>query len=110
LKSNSLLRRQQLERLAEWADEAPDPVLLVGDFNTPRESWLFRRSLGIYIDAFTDAGCGWGYTFVGAKTTVRIDHILLGPGWRCQRSWIGPDVGSPHLPVVADLVWDKRQP
>ncbi len=110
LNANSSLREQQLQRLANWADEVPDPVVLVGDFNTPRESCIFRHYLGKYSDAFTEAGCGWGYTFIGAKTTVRIDHILLGSGWRCQHAWIGPDVGSPHLPVVADLIWNIPQP
>jgi endonuclease/exonuclease/phosphatase (EEP) superfamily protein YafD len=36
---------------------------------------------------------------------VRIDHILAGPGWQAERCWVGPDVGSPHRPVIADLIW-----
>ena len=39
------------------------------------------------------------------KTTVRIDHVLAGKGWNCVRCWVGPNVGSPHRPVLADLVW-----
>jgi vancomycin resistance protein VanJ len=43
---------------------------------------------------------------------VRIDHILAGPGWYCARCWVGPDVGSPHRPVLADLIatWKGENP
>jgi endonuclease/exonuclease/phosphatase (EEP) superfamily protein YafD len=47
----------------------------------------------------------WSYTFFGGKTAVRIDHILAGPGWRCRRCRVGPDAGSPHRPVIADMTW-----
>jgi vancomycin resistance protein VanJ len=103
--SDSALRRNQSENLAAWASRAPGPVLLLGDFNTPPESALFRQEWHGFGDAFATAGCGWGYTFYGGKTMVRIDHILLGPGWQCQHCWVGPNVGSPHRPVLADLRW-----
>jgi endonuclease/exonuclease/phosphatase (EEP) superfamily protein YafD len=80
-------------------------VLLAGDFNTPPESALFSQLWGGYTDAFSTAGWGWGYTFRSWKTTVRIDHILAGPGWSCERCWVGPYVGSPHRPVLADLTY-----
>jgi endonuclease/exonuclease/phosphatase (EEP) superfamily protein YafD len=40
---------------------------------------------------------------VTRKTGVRIDHILAGHGWRCRRCWVGPNIGSAHRPVIADL-------
>jgi endonuclease/exonuclease/phosphatase (EEP) superfamily protein YafD len=102
---NSDLRAEQSENLARAAAEAPGPVLLAGDFNTPPESVLFRRVWGRYADAFAAAGFGYGWTFYGSHTEVRIDHVLAGKGWRPTRCWVGPDVGSPHRPVLADLVW-----
>jgi endonuclease/exonuclease/phosphatase (EEP) superfamily protein YafD len=105
LRAGSDLRREQCANLAREADDVAGPVLLAGDFNTPPESVLFREVFGRYTDAFSAAGWGWGYTFIGGRTTVRIDHILAGPGWRCDRCWIGPNVGSPHRPVIADLTW-----
>ena len=44
-----------------------------------------------------------------STAAVRIDHILAGPGWRCGRCWVGPDVGSPHRPLLADLVYSPAQ-
>jgi len=105
LEGGSALRWQQCENLAHEAEQVSGPVLLVGDFNTPPESAIFRQVWGHYTDAFSSAGWGWGYTFIGGKTTVRIDHILAGSGWRCERCWIGPNLGSPHRPVLADLIW-----
>jgi endonuclease/exonuclease/phosphatase family metal-dependent hydrolase len=101
---NSALRRRQSENLVRLADEATGLVVLLGDFNTPSESAVFRAVWVRYRDAFSSSGWGWGYTFRGAKTDVRIDHILLSPGWHCERCWVGPNVGSPHLPVLADLI------
>jgi endonuclease/exonuclease/phosphatase family metal-dependent hydrolase len=103
--AGSALRRVQSERVARAADDVPGPVLLLGDFNTPAESAIFRRVWGRYTDAFTAAGWGWGYTFVSRRVAVRIDHILFGPGFRCERCWVAGTVGSPHRPVLADAVW-----
>ena len=33
-------------------------------FNTPVESALFRRVWAGYADAFSEAGCGWGFTYL----------------------------------------------
>jgi endonuclease/exonuclease/phosphatase (EEP) superfamily protein YafD len=101
----SALRRMQSEHVARAADDVSGPVLLLGDFNTPTESATFRRVWARYTDAFTAAGWGWGYTFRSRRVAVRIDHILLGPGFRCERSWVAVNVGSPHRPVLADVVW-----
>jgi endonuclease/exonuclease/phosphatase (EEP) superfamily protein YafD len=105
LEAGTDLRWQQSESLAREAGQVNGPVVLVGDFNTPPESAIFRRFWSRYTDAFSSAGWGWGYTFIGGRTMVRIDHILAGRGWRCERCWVAPSIGSPHRPVVADLIW-----
>lgn len=105
LKEGTELRWEQSENVASEANEVPGAVLLVGDFNTPPESTIFRTVWSRYTDAFSSAGWGWGYTFIGGRTTVRIDHILASAGWRCERCWVAPSIGSPHRPVIADLIW-----
>jgi vancomycin resistance protein VanJ len=102
--ANMVRRRRQCEYLARHADGLRSPVLLAGDFNTPPESAIFREVWADYSDAFGTAGWGWGYTFTGSKTMVRIDHVLAGKDWQCDRCWVGPDVGSPHRPVFAELI------
>jgi endonuclease/exonuclease/phosphatase (EEP) superfamily protein YafD len=105
IQAGSELRWLQSEKLAKKVAGIQGPVLLVGDFNTPPESAIFRTQWGDWTNAFSASGVGWGYTFVARRTVVRIDHILAGKGWYCERCWLGPDVGSPHRPVLADLIW-----
>jgi vancomycin resistance protein VanJ len=109
LEDASRLRWGQSENLARAARAVEGPVLLAGDFNTPPESAIFRRPWSGFTDAFGSAGWGWGYTFIGGRTLVRIDHILAGPGWNCDSCWVGPNVGSPHRPLLADLTWPAER-
>jgi endonuclease/exonuclease/phosphatase family metal-dependent hydrolase len=102
---NTALRDRQSAALAAAAGRVGGPVLVVGDFNTPTESAVFRRHWGGYRDAFGAAGWGWGHTFRSRWTRVRIDHVLVGGGGRASACWVGPDVGSPHRPVIADVSW-----
>lgn len=103
--ANMALRRRQSEYVARHAAALPNPVLLAGDFNTPPESALFREVWSGFFDAFSTAGWGWGYTFRGGKTMVRIDHVLASKDWTCERCRVGPSVGSPHRPVIAELLY-----
>ena len=107
IETNMARRWEQSEKAAQEASTVSGPLLIVGDFNTPSESYLFRRVWAGYADAFTPAGWGWGYTFFNSRTMTRIDHILSGEGWNCSRCWVGPDIGSPHRPVLAELIWTR---
>ena len=107
--TNEADRLEQSESIAAKARQIKEPHLLVGDFNTPPQSAIFPKVWPAYTDAFATAGTGWGYTFYGSKTMVRIDHILASKGWYCSRCWVGPEVGSPHRPVIADLIWPASE-
>jgi endonuclease/exonuclease/phosphatase (EEP) superfamily protein YafD len=102
LRANSDLRRRQSEKVRRWLGGWGGPVLIAGDFNTPPESTVYRECWSPYANAFSSAGLGFGPTFFTARNSVRIDHLLAGPGWQCRRCWVGPPVGSPHRPVLAD--------
>lgn len=88
-------------------------VVLCGDFNTTERSadWRRVRAAG-FEDAFRAAGRGPGFTFpignrylgIPAPTCVRIDYVWIGRALAARRAWVGPDLGSDHLPVLADLV------
>ena len=102
-------RRQHASELAsDWASSFSDPLILAGDFNMPVESSLYRTLWDRFFNAFSCAGFGFGYTewptIRGPRFGIRIDHILTSAHWRAERCWVGPYVGSDHLPVIADLV------
>jgi vancomycin resistance protein VanJ len=105
LEKNTQQRREQSRLGSSWARQLDGPLLIAGDFNMTDESAVYGEFWSPYADAWTHAGSGWGYTYRNKRTAIRIDHILAGPGWRCRRCWVGPDVGSEHLPVLADFEW-----
>lgn len=83
------------------------PVILAGDFNMPVESTIYRETWSDFANAFSVVGRGYGWTFrdrpYGVPLDVRIDHILTANGATPLTCEIGPDIGSDHLPVIADI-------
>ena len=106
------IQRRRLETAAvrDWIDSFDGPSIVAGDFNMPVQSTIYRRTWRDRTNAFSAAGFGFGYTkrtpiqaLEGLDYGVRIDHILADPGVKILRCWVGPDVGSDHLPVCADV-------
>jgi len=105
-----------LARIQEVAAKGV-PVVLMGDFNATPESEPYR----IVASGLTDtralserAPYGPAGTFNNFKhegvATDRIDHILVGPGFRVLRHGTLTDsyeahYPSDHFPIVADLAW-----
>ncbi|WP_437774259.1 endonuclease/exonuclease/phosphatase family protein [Sorangium sp. So ce1097] len=104
------LRAWESELARQWVDEAPYPLIVVGDLNMPVDSAIYRRFWSGFENAFSRAGLGFGATKRTRWFGIRIDHVLAGPGWTTERAWIGPDLGSDHLPILADLRWTGALP
>jgi vancomycin resistance protein VanJ len=85
----------------------PQPIIVAGDFNMPADSPVFRKFWGGYANAFSRSGFGYGLTEVaaihGMEFRMRIDHILTGAGLDSRSCWVGPSVGSDHLPLIAEI-------
>ncbi len=104
LSINSDLRSDQARLVQSRAEQVAGPMLILGDFNTPIESRIYRREFSGYINAFSEAGFGFGSTHFTQNTGVRIDHILLSSHWSVAACWVGPMIGPDHRPVFADLI------
>jgi endonuclease/exonuclease/phosphatase (EEP) superfamily protein YafD len=86
------------------------PVIVAGDFNqTPWTPWhrAFRERSGL-VDA---AGTSWPEAtrrpFGGLPWSLLatpIDRVLVRPGIGVTGFHVGPQFGSDHNPVTADLV------
>jgi vancomycin resistance protein VanJ len=100
-------RREQSQAVASIVKKLTYPVILAGDFNMPEESSIYREDWSEYKNAFSQSGFFFGYTFTGdvrgIPFKIRIDHILCNAAWAPARCWIGSNVGSDHLPLIADL-------
>lgn len=100
-------RESSARTVRDGIDALEGAKVVVGDFNTPVESTIYRRVWGDLINGFDRVGKGYGITqrvaVKGFTFGARIDHVLTGPGLTPRVCQIGPDVGSDHLPVVADV-------
>ena len=103
VEQNSLSRRDGARALGEKQADIKEPLLLCGDFNLPIDSAIYRDHLSTLTDAFSQAGTGFGWTYHAPFTLTRIDHILCNRDWNCRQCWVGPNIGSPHRPLIADL-------
>ena len=95
--------------LAEIVREANGRVIVAGDFNMPVESAIYRANWSGFTNAFSCAGWGFGATKATGWHGIRIDHVLLGPGWTCLGASVGPDLGLDHRPMMVDLSWQGTQ-
>ncbi len=103
LRQKSVLREIELRRAAQWAGEQGRPALVLGDFNTPPESRHLRRYWSDWTDAFAHVGWGIGATRLNGWIRARIDYVMADDNWTVVEAKVGPDVGSDHLPIVAQV-------
>ena len=108
LLNEEIVHRQNTSQAIRRAiDSLPLPMIIAGDFNMPADSPVFRQSWGGYANAFSRTGFGYGSTeeavVGGMKFRVRIDHILTGAGLDSRSCWVGPSIGSDHLPLTAEI-------
>ena len=110
---NAEIRDRESERSGYWSSLHADrvPVVVVGDFNMPVESSIYRRYWRKpLVNAFEKRGLGFGFSkFEGSLLRIRIDHVLAAPRFfDVQGAWVLKDVGSDHRPVLADLKFKSR--
>ena len=98
-------RNDQLRALAKFVCQQRGAVLLCGDLNLSPWSPHF---LDLLRDSrLADSGRGFGIqpTWPAENFWLRtpIDHCLVSPQIMVRRRWLGPPVGSDHLPVILDF-------
>ena len=99
-------RDAALKDLATRLRQEPLPVIVAGDFNaTP-----WSHGMQPLAEAgLRDTMLGRGFSATWRRTlpilAVPIDQILLGGPIGTQARWTGPELGSDHRAVVAELRW-----
>ncbi|MCP4539011.1 MAG: hypothetical protein GY832_17890 [Chloroflexi bacterium] len=96
--------------VAQMAREG-EPSILMGDFNLvdQNDNYGLLKEAGLR-DAFRVAGWGFGATWPARNLEplwpmIRIDYVWYTSQFHATRAWVGPDAGSDHLPVLAELEW-----
>ena len=97
--------RKEGKRVLTMLDETRgDPLIVAGDFNMPADDSAMGALASSFRFAFEEGGWGYGYTRPAQYPWVRIDHILTGPEWTVVRAAVGPNIGSDHRPMSAELI------
>jgi len=102
LYNNARNRYIEANIVKDWVNKK-SPLIILGDFNMPIESGIYRDFFSDYNNAFNEAGVGVGYTKYTKLIGVRIDHILVDDSFDVINAWVGENVGSDHRAVFADL-------
>lgn len=102
----SRLRDAQLRAIADFVAAADRPCIVAGDFNATPWSPIGRAFAARSGLRDTALGRGLQPTWNARVWMPRIpiDHVYAPPRATVVRRGIGPDVGSDHLPVEAELV------
>jgi vancomycin resistance protein VanJ len=104
LRMNTEIREVESHLARRWVEQGTGPLVVLGDFNTPVESRIFRRHWGHLTNAFSVAGTGLGTTKYNGWIRIRIDHVLASPDWHVARARVGRETYSDHRPVIVDLI------
>jgi len=80
------------------------PAFVVGDFNMPVESAIYKENFSTLTNAFDVSGVGFGHTKFTSLHGVRIDHILTSKMYFPLKTWVHFDVGSDHNPIISNIL------
>ena len=95
-----------LAGVAEAVESSPLPCIVAGDLNATPWSRPFRELLARSGLVDTAVGHGVQPTWHAHLPAPRIpiDHVLVPPAAVVLRREVGPDIGSDHFPVEAELI------
>ena len=97
-------RRKPLTALAELAGTLSDlPLILIGDFNTPRESVYLEPLQRELQHVWFAAGTGCAETWPSFLPVLSLDQIWCGYGLHAVRCRHGVTFRSDHRPVLAEV-------
>lgn len=90
--------------VTELIEQREDAVIVVGDFNAapwsrPVRQLVKRTGLSFGADTWRGSWPAWLPSWMG----IPIDLFLARGGWHVTSRRPGPDFGSDHLPVIAEV-------
>lgn len=99
-------RRKPFERLCQIVKaHADEPLIVMGDFNTPVDSVYFDKLRELLSDAFETAGSGCAATWPMVAPVLSLDYVWVSRHFRVVRCEHRTSIYSDHRAVVVDLAW-----
>jgi endonuclease/exonuclease/phosphatase (EEP) superfamily protein YafD len=106
-KGHFALRNRMLASAAACLQDLPNPKICIGDFNTSPWSHYYQNF--VKQTRLKDARKGrgllptWPTFLIFSWLMIPIDHCLISNDICVVKMKTGEDIGSDHLPLVADL-------
>jgi endonuclease/exonuclease/phosphatase (EEP) superfamily protein YafD len=103
------LRNEELAQVADFIQQQPGTVMLLGDLNVTHWSPTFK-------DMITTAGLENGrsefghlatWPAIGSIAWLPFDHILTTPDLTISKLERGPNIGTDHLPLAAEISYTR---
>ena len=105
LRTQTARRERESRQLREWIEQLPAVDVILGDFDMPVESRVYRSDWRGFTNAFSKVGRGLGYTRSmsagNVRFGVRTEHVLVGARWGAV-SWAG-EGGQPRMARIARI-------
>ena len=97
-------QQQQAEIIVEHKKGCEYPIIMCGDMNNSAFSYVYRSIRGTLLDAFEEAGSGFGKTYNFRYYPARIDYIFADPKMQVKSFTTFPEFeNSDHYPIMARL-------
>jgi endonuclease/exonuclease/phosphatase (EEP) superfamily protein YafD len=97
------LRHRYLRHLAASLAAVEGPLILLGDFNVTPWSPDYRDLVAEAGLASASGGHIATWPVWSPLLRIPIDHVFIRGPWSRLRAARGPDLGSDHYPILADL-------
>jgi endonuclease/exonuclease/phosphatase (EEP) superfamily protein YafD len=98
-------RNQQMVDMANYVKAQPHPTIVMGDLNMSMWSPYYQKF--VHDTKFKNTRQGFGikpsWPANSPLLLIPIDHCLVSPAIAVVRHQVGPDIGSDHYPLLADL-------
>ncbi|MBT8273188.1 MAG: endonuclease/exonuclease/phosphatase family protein [Bacteroidia bacterium] len=97
------LQQDQAELFVHHKEKSPYKMVICGDFNNTAYSYVYKLIKGDLVDAFVNAGNGFGRTYDFKYFPVRIDFILADPEFKINHFRTYDIKLSDHYPILTRI-------
>lgn len=102
-RDSAALRVEQAKEIKDHMLKSPHRTILCGDFNDTPQSHVYKLLSKNLTDSFMNKGKGLGTTFAGIIPALRIDYILVEPGFKIVDHQIIKESYSDHYPIQSGI-------
>ncbi len=103
LKYGFIRRAAQIDNLCKHLERSPYPVILAGDLNDMPYSYSYQKLKKYLHSSFENGGRGFGFTFNGKLSFLRIDNQFFSEGITLSKFETHRTVKyTDHFPISAE--------